>query len=358
MPLMTRCSNCRTVFRVTPEQLRTHGGQVRCGRCLQVFNGLEALVPDAPQGTDAEKPATAALATGNISAAGISLPATESLAATPASPFTSAAELPASPPATGVEDAAAGSRAATEAEVPENMNADAGLIELLPQPITAVAQDDLASKSGMELAPEPVELPGPEPAPQPETAMATAAPTETADNPFMHATAAEAEAGAAPRRRGLAAASLLLAIALGAQAVYFYRSDIAARHPVARQWLDAACSSLGCAVPLPQLPKSVLIEASDLQLMDPARPDRIQLTATLRNHAGHAVAYPALDLVLTNANDHTLARRIFMPAEYLGSGRDPRGGLAAHAELTVRLALDTGNLGAAGFRLAVLAAPR
>jgi hypothetical protein len=38
--------------------------------------------------------------------------------------------------------------------------------------------------------------------------------------------------------------------------------------------------------------------------------------------------------------------------------RDPRGGLAAHAELTVRLALDTGNLGAAGFRLAVLAAPR
>ncbi|MDP3715191.1 MAG: zinc-ribbon domain-containing protein, partial [Burkholderiales bacterium] len=73
MPLMTRCSNCRTVFRVTPEQLRAHGGQVRCGRCLQVFNGLEALVPDAPQGTDAEKPATAALATGNISAAGISL---------------------------------------------------------------------------------------------------------------------------------------------------------------------------------------------------------------------------------------------------------------------------------------------
>jgi hypothetical protein len=106
------------------------------------------------------------------------------------------------------------------------------------------------------------------------------------------------------------------------------------------------------------LPKSVLIEASDLQLMDPARPERIQLTATLRNHAGHAVAYPALDLVLTNANDHTLARRIFLPAEYLGGGRDVQGGLAANAELTVRLALDAGNLGAAGFRLAVLAAPR
>jgi hypothetical protein len=103
--------------------------------------------------------------------------------------------------------------------------------------------------------------------------------------------------------------------------------------------------------------KAVLIEASDLQLVDPARPDRIQLTATLRNHAGHDVAYPALDLVLTNATDHTLARRIFLPADYLGSNRDPHAGLTANAELTVRLTLDTGNLGAAGFRLALLPAP-
>ena len=179
--------------------------------------------------------------------------------------------------------------------------------------------------------------------------------TESAGNPFMEDEAPAAE----PRRRPwLIAASVLLALTLAAQATYFYRGDIAARHPQARQWLEAACAQMSCTVPLPQLPKSVLIEASDLQLVDPARPERIQLTATLRNHAGHAVAYPALDLVLTNANDHTLARRIFLPAEYLGGGRDPRGGLAAHAELTVRLALDTGNLGAAGFRLAVLAAPR
>ncbi len=94
-----------------------------------------------------------------------------------------------------------------------------------------------------------------------------------------------------------------------------------------------------------------------MQLVDPARPDRIQLTATLRNHAGHDVAYPALDLVLTNATDHTLARRIFLPADYLGRQRDSRAGLAANAELTVRLTLETGNLGAAGFRLALLPAP-
>jgi len=144
---------------------------------------------------------------------------------------------------------------------------------------------------------------------------------------------------------------------LAAQAIYFYRGELASRHPLARQWLNAACAHAGCTVPLPRMTKALLIEASDLQLLDPARPDRIQLTATLRNHAGHDVAYPALDLVLTNANDHTLARRIFLPAEYLGNNRDPRAGFAANAELTVRLALETGNLGAAGFRLALLPAP-
>jgi hypothetical protein len=110
-------------------------------------------------------------------------------------------------------------------------------------------------------------------------------------------------------------------------------------------------------VVLPQRPQLILIEASDLQVIDPANPNRIQLTATLRNHAGYEVAYPALDLVLTNVNDHTLARRIFLPDDYLAAGRDTGSGIAANAELTVRLGLETGNLGAAGFRLAVLAAP-
>lgn len=323
MPLMTRCSHCRTVFRITPEQLRAHGGQVRCGRCLQVFNGLETLVPDAP--------------------AGIAEPAVVGAeAAAPTPTPMPVAEAPVQPAET--EQVVA--KTVQETAVPATVEmaavqpaAPAELIELLPEPPAAVAPETAALPAAGTEAAEPV-----------------AASTEAVDNPFMQE--AEAAPQPAPRRKWPAAASVLLAVALGLQAVYFYRSDIAAHHPPARQWLDAACAQLGCTVSLPQLPKSVLIEASDLQLLDPARPERIQLTATLRNHAGHAVAYPALDLVLTNANDHTLARRIFLPAEYLGNGRDPRGGLAAHAELTVRLALDTGSLGAAGFRLAVLAAPR
>jgi hypothetical protein len=83
----------------------------------------------------------------------------------------------------------------------------------------------------------------------------------------------------------------------------------------------------------------------------------IQLTATLRNHAAHDLGYPALDLVLTNTKEHALARRVFLPKEYLERGKDLMAGFPANAEITIRLDLDTGDLGPAGFRLDLLAAP-
>ena len=45
----TRCPSCRTVFRVTPPQLAMRAGQVRCGHCQTVFDGVEQLVSLAPR---------------------------------------------------------------------------------------------------------------------------------------------------------------------------------------------------------------------------------------------------------------------------------------------------------------------
>ena len=224
----------------------------------------------------------------------------------------------------------------------------APLQELIPDPQSKIAApvsaDEVVAVAEAGALP-PVEA-GLEPMPSVEDI--------DADNPFARPPAELRPA--IPRRRLLIAAGML-AVVLAAQAVFFYRSEVAALAPLAKQGLVWLCAQAGCAVRLPQRPQSILIEASDLQVIDPANPYRIQLTATLRNHAGYDVAYPALDLVLTNVNDHTLARRIFLPADYLGAGSDIDAGIAANAEMTVRLALETGNLGAAGFRLAVLAAP-
>src|ERR1700730_18326439 len=45
--VFTQCSKCETVFKLSAEVLRAAGGQVRCGRCGEVFNALARLAEDA-----------------------------------------------------------------------------------------------------------------------------------------------------------------------------------------------------------------------------------------------------------------------------------------------------------------------
>lgn len=63
--MITRCPKCGTAFRVTPSQLQSAKGAVRCGSCLNVFKAQEYLVtsataPATPKNTsiaaDATKP--------------------------------------------------------------------------------------------------------------------------------------------------------------------------------------------------------------------------------------------------------------------------------------------------------------
>ena len=160
-----------------------------------------------------------------------------------------------------------------------------------------------------------------------------------------------------PARGMRIAACILLAGLLVVQLGYMFRSELASRSPALRTTLTKACTVFACSVPLPQRPDLLKIEASDVNMLDTNRPGLIQLTTTLRSYADFDVAYPALDLVLTNATEHALARRIFVPREYLGGTRDEKAGLPARAEITVALDLDTGNLNAAGFRVDLLPAP-
>ena len=44
--MLTRCPECTTHFRVTPEQLKARAGRVRCGECQHVFNALDTLIEE------------------------------------------------------------------------------------------------------------------------------------------------------------------------------------------------------------------------------------------------------------------------------------------------------------------------
>src|SRR5579862_7608673 len=50
----TQCSKCETVFKLSADVLRTAGGQVRCGKCGEVFNALARLAEDSSAFTAGE----------------------------------------------------------------------------------------------------------------------------------------------------------------------------------------------------------------------------------------------------------------------------------------------------------------
>jgi predicted Zn finger-like uncharacterized protein len=54
--MYTQCSKCETVFRLSAEALRAAGGQVRCGRCGEVFNALARLAEEATAFPAGESP--------------------------------------------------------------------------------------------------------------------------------------------------------------------------------------------------------------------------------------------------------------------------------------------------------------
>jgi predicted Zn finger-like uncharacterized protein len=141
--------------------------------------------------------------------------------------------------------------------------------------------------------------------------------------------------------------------ALLGQVLHHYRTEIGVLVPDARSYLALACEFAGCEVRLPRRPDLLSIESSELQA-DGQRDAVIVLNAVLRNRAPFPQEYPALELTLTNAAEEPVARRVLAPPDYLRERRDLEfieRGLAAGAEVVLRVPLDTRQVNASGYRL-------
>jgi predicted Zn finger-like uncharacterized protein len=159
-----------------------------------------------------------------------------------------------------------------------------------------------------------------------------------------------------PKERSRAARILyaagipILALLLVGQAVFHFRDALAAHWPQARPVLERMCAATGCAVrPLRDV-SALSIDASDLQA-DPAHKGLLILSATIRNRAPYALAYPYLELTLTDSADQVVVRRAMAPTEYAGGTADFAHGIAANGEAVVRLFIDASATTQAGYRL-------
>ena len=147
-----------------------------------------------------------------------------------------------------------------------------------------------------------------------------------------------------------ASGSVLLAIILLLQTTYFMRVEIAARLPGLKLVMVQICAPFNCTIPLPQKIDLLSIESSELEA-DPKLDNIITLHALLRSRARYPLAYPTIELTLTDTQDNALARRFFGPADYMPTGADEKRGFPANREANIKLHLNTTTLKPAGYRL-------
>ena len=292
--LITTCGHCSARFRVTPQQLNAKQGQVRCGRCRQVFNGFESLerFPDDDTGA-------------------------RLLAA----------------------------REAEERSARESISEVETLqVDSTPTTVVDVTAEAAPVKSvdfepAQPAAPAPVERPGPPSTPHGPPRPRRREPELTLERPPRK-----------PPARAWAFGVALLAVVLALELGYAFRGTLAQRYPPLRPPLEAACGWLMCTVPYAREDALLKLEDSELQEV-PGRPNEIALGARVRNLAAFPQEYPHIELTLTDLSGQAAVRRVLRPTDYLGRPLAAGEVLAAGAELAIQLRLETLRVRATGYQL-------
>lgn len=328
--MFTRCTQCDAVFRVTLAQLQACSGQVRCGVCRTVFDAFVNLTAIDPR--DDEDEATSG----------------------PSRTDATVAAVPEMPPAAASPTADLHTR---QGPTDNGWPADFLVIpsyvdEEAPEDTVRAGETPAADTVARDMAAGAV----PPPATRPEADWLDAAqplpplPSDdlVADEVLLH----EMHARARRRRQAWSRAGLaLLVLAVPLQLFVFFREDLAMHWPGSRAHLESVCRLFGCTVPLPRLADRMAIESSELQALDPGRPNRAVLIVAVRNTADVVQAYPSMRLTLTDATSQVAAEQIIAPEDYLPTEAQVAAGLEGGAVADVRVQLDTTSVRPTGFHI-------
>ena len=338
--LIARCPHCQTTLRATPEALRARAGKVRCGQCQKAFNALDHLVDEAP--ATSERPRSDGFEL--MPSEGASpVPEHDNEGGTAENAHLGAdvvsGEESVAPEIDKPESALAPEAASEESTSPESDLPSAASTAAESQgliPATSIDPLFEAQQAGLVAAREASEVPG-----------------------YSKWTAGTfAQGGVAfhePKKTSwlMILLSLLLGTGLLIQLAYIFRTEIAARWPDSRPWLEEGCRSAGCTVAYPASPELIDIQASELQI-DPTRGGMLVLYLTLQNKSDYAQAYPSVELTLTDVREQVVVRRLLAPQDWLPPKLEHPAAFAAQGEVAARLWIDPQDTGAVGYGLKVV----
>jgi predicted Zn finger-like uncharacterized protein len=372
MALATRCPHCHTTFRVANDQLKLRAGLVRCGACKEVFNGIEHLLPpEAPDQSPAAAQSTGTFPVPDVSseqpARDIAEPdgKTRDLASFLSPRPSPQPDLP-GPTETNPE----GTRASSPSE-------NAGLAGTAPEhdPMLRMtlmdfryAEDDPARNS--QRAETPKAADGPDALDQAMDALqrkpwrdarkAGHGEADQSDEAFDEGLADSDEPsfvrqGRRRERMGrtlrtaMIAGSAVLLAGLLLQSAYLFRDTIVARLPQLKPALAGMCAIAGCELRLPAQIDAVSLDSSELQTVASDK-NVFALSFLLRNRSDTAQSWPNIELTLNDSNEKPIARRVFVPRDYLGS-QPESAGLPGKTEQSFKMHFELAEIKAAGYRV-------
>ncbi|WFR79141.1 DUF3426 domain-containing protein [Janthinobacterium rivuli] len=415
MALATKCPHCNTIFRVAADQLKLRGGIVRCGTCREVFDGNAALVDPAaaspfltsapgtaaplptdypldaslPSATDDEPiysldfdtsfdpfgilPETAQLKDDEDDGEHIELDLDVILPeeAPAAAPLDIPLDIP-EPDATPVK----APEALPEPPLPQPMapfkrrqvddapafatylrdsrhepNLETGAAPALPaaekvsldKPTPTRREPTLADHSFTPLPAAPV---APEPAEEQDEPVQPPADDEPA---FVTLGRRREQSGKA-LRVAMGAGSVVLLLLLFLQVMTTFRNPLAAQFPQWKPTLVTLCKLSGCQVDLPAQIEALAIEQGELQTI---KEHTFSYVSLLRNQSRSVQAWPSIELILNDANDKPVLRRVIAPRDYLPATIDVSKGFAPRSEQTIKLYFALDQLTASGYHIAI-----
>ncbi|AQR71238.1 hypothetical protein BZG29_25135 [Janthinobacterium sp. LM6] len=416
MALATKCPHCNTIFRVAADQLKLRGGIVRCGTCREVFDGNAALVDPAaaspfltsgpgtaaplstsypvdnslPSATDDEPiysldfdtsfdpfgilPETAQLKDDADDGEHIELdldvvlpdealdhvPAAAPLATPEETPVETPAELPEPPlpqpmapfKRRQVDDAPAFATYLRDSRREPNLEAAAAPVAAtlpaaervnLDKPVSVRREPTLADHSFTP-------LPAPSVAPHPADGHEEPVLPPADDEPAFVTLGRRREQSGKALRAAMALGSVALLLLLFLQVMTTFRNPLAAQFPQWKPTLMAVCKLSGCQVDLPAQIEALSIEQGELQTL---KEQTFSYVSLLRNQSRSVQAWPSIELILNDANDKPVLRRVIAPRDYLPATIDVSTGFAPRSEQTIKLYFALEQLTASGYHIAI-----
>lgn len=138
---------------------------------------------------------------------------------------------------------------------------------------------------------------------------------------------------------------LVSVVGLGLQVAVQERDRLAAMDARVKPWLAALCAPLHCEIAPPRQIAHVVIDSSSFSK---ARGDSYQLALTMKSKASTALAMPAVELTLTDAQDQPVLRRVLLPADMGAPMELPAAG---EWSASMSVIVTTGGARVAGYRL-------